>query len=195
MNGVYLPELPQSAFQPRADGRDAGSSSQPVGPLTFRSSAKALDMVLDEPMSPFAEALRSVKIAADYRFGVKRPVVIGFVSAFPNEGKSTTAKNFASLDARQDENVLLMDCDLRNLHLTRSLTPTARHGLLDLLVGGEMSVHQALHREQGSNLAFLPACARGRAPATGDVLASSAIANLLDELRAHFSVIVVDLAP
>ena len=190
----YLPKLPKSAFEARRDSRSA-SSSQSDGPNTFRSNGKAFDIVLDEPMSSFAEALRSVKLAVDYRFAAKRPVAIGFVSAFPNEGKSTAAKNFASLLAGKNENVLLMDCDLRNPHLTRNLTPQARHGLLDLLVGGEISIEDAIYREHGSNLAFLPASARGRVPATGDVLASSEMATLMQELRTRFSIIIVDFAP
>ena len=194
----YLPRLPKSAFEARADSRGVSSSQAPgqvASPNTFRSNGKAYDLVLDEPMSSFAESLRSVKLSLDYRFGAKRPLAIGFVSAFPNEGKSTAAKNFASLLARQNENVLLMDCDLRNPHLTRNLTPHARHGLLDLLFGSDVTVADAIYREQGSNLAFLPACARGRVPATGDVLASSEMASLMDALRARFSLIIVDFAP
>ncbi len=190
----YLPKLPKSAFEARGNGPGV-NSSPPGAPNTFRSNGKAFDVVLDEPMSSFSESLRSVKLAVDYRFGAKRPLAIGFISAYPNEGKSTAAKNFASLLARQNENVLLMDCDLRNPHLTRNLTPQARHGLLDLLVSGEVSVEDALYREQGSNLAFLPASARGRVPATGDVLASSEMASLMEQLRANFSIIIVDFAP
>ena len=191
----YLPKLPKSAFETRGDSRGVSSSAHSDSPNTFRSNGKAFDIVLDEPMSSFAEALRSVKLAVDYRFAAKRPIAIGFVSAFPNEGKSTAAKNFASLLAGKNENVLLMDCDLRNPHLTRKLTPQARHGLLDLLVGGEISLEDAIYREHGSNLAFLPASARGRVPATGDMMASLEMATLMQELRARFSVIIVDFAP
>lgn len=185
----YLPSLAESLFDHRSVAQD------PAKGRVFTSGAKGYDVVLDDPMSHFAEALRSIKLAADYRFAMKRPLTLGLVSTFPNEGKSTVAKNLASLIARQGENVLLIDCDLRNPHLTRVLTPTARFGLLEILSGSELPIGDAIFKEEASGLAFLPACARGRVPATGDILSSPAMATFMKRMQEHFSVVVVDLAP
>lgn len=186
----YLPKLSDAVFEQRPTANEAATKAH-----LFRSCAKGFDIVLDDPMSHFAEALRSIKLAVDYHFGLKRPLVLGLVSTFPNEGKSTVAKNFASLIARQGESALLIDCDLRNPHLTRSLTPTARFGLLELLSSAEFSIADAIYKEEASGLAFLPASARGRVPATGDILSSPAMSGLIQRLRAEFDFIIVDLAP
>jgi succinoglycan biosynthesis transport protein ExoP len=185
----YLPRLSEDLFEHRSVGHD------PAKAHLFKSGAKGFDIVLDDPMSHFTEALRSIKLAVDYHFGMKRPLTLGMVSTFPNEGKSTVAKNLASLVARQGESVLLIDCDLRNPHLTRSLTPTARFGLLEILSGSELPIGDAIFKEEASGLAFLPACARGRVPATGDILSSPVMASLMQRLRENFNFIVVDLAP
>lgn len=191
---AYVPELPASDFERRArssEGRDrTAETARPVLPANA-----GLELVLDDPMSRYSESMRALKLSTDHHFSLRRPLVIGFVSMFPNEGKSTAAKNFASLVAAQGERVLLVDADLRNPQLTRDLTPSTRHGLLDLLHGGEVSIEGALHREERSGLSFLPGSARGRVPSTGDVLASPAMVALVNTLRSRFDLIVVDLPP
>ena len=156
---AYIPKLADGVFEHRAITDDAATKS-----YLFRSSSKGFDVVLDDPMSHFSEALRSIKLAVDYHFGLKRPLALGLVSTFPNEGKSTVAKNLASLIARQGESVLLIDCDMRNPHLTRSLTPTARFGLLELLSGAEISSRRC-HLQGRSFRSSLSAGIRTRARA------------------------------
>ncbi len=52
---------------------------------------------IDHPLSSFSETLRSAKVAVDLALGDRKPKVVGVISVLPNEGKSTVAKNFASL--------------------------------------------------------------------------------------------------
>ena len=79
--------------------------------------------VVDEPFSRFAEAVRSIKVAADVNGVIKANAVIGVTSAMPGEGKSTIAANFAQLIAHAGGRVLLIDGDLRNPSTTRALVP------------------------------------------------------------------------
>ena len=51
----------------------------------------------DHPFSAYAETLRSATAAADLALKDRSPKILGMVSLFPGEGKSTVAKNFASL--------------------------------------------------------------------------------------------------
>ena len=191
----YLPMLASEDLEPRPVGDSEARSRGARDTPRFRSPSRSFDIVLDEPMSHFSEAMRSIKVAMDYHFGLKRPLVIGFASIFPDEGKSTATKNFASLLARQGEKTLLIDCDLRNPHLTRSLTPRARVGLLETLTGGAKSLEGLLYLEERSGLAFLPACSRGELTASGDLLSTPVMQDLVRGLRSEFDVIVIDLAP
>ncbi len=59
--------------------------------------APILRYAIDNSFSAFAETLRSAKVAADLALGDRSPKIIGVVSLLPEEGKSTVAKNFASL--------------------------------------------------------------------------------------------------
>lgn len=191
---AHIPLLPPEAFAQR-EGEAATSVPAPDAPRRFRAASPGLEMVLNDPMSRYAEAMRAVKLSTDYYFNARRPLVIGFVSMIPNEGKSTAAKNFASLVASQGERVLLIDGDLRNPQLTRALTPSARGGLLEALHGGELRIDQSFWLEERSGLAFLPGSARGRVPIAGDILASPAMIDLIKRLQSTFGVIVIDLPP
>jgi polysaccharide biosynthesis transport protein len=75
---------------------DAALSSEAVdghelfAPGASRSIARDRSvcwMVAEQPLSRFAEAIRSVKLAADLNGTNKGHKVIGFTSALPNEGK------------------------------------------------------------------------------------------------------------
>jgi len=190
---AYVPTLPKAAFL-------VSSASSPKqedrrNEAQIRPSHPGLSVVIDEPLSRYAESMRAMKLSTDFHFGLHKPLVIGIVSSFPDEGKSTVAKNFASLLALQGEQVLLIDADMRNPRLTRNLTPSARMGLLELLHGGAADLEKCLHLETQSGLHFLPASSRGRVPATGDALASVAMKELVQTLRSRYDMIVVDLPP
>jgi hypothetical protein len=54
-----------------------------------------LRYAVDSPFCRYAEAIRSVKIAADLSGALKSHKAIGVTSTLPNEGKSTIAANLA----------------------------------------------------------------------------------------------------
>ena len=191
---AYIPKLEKDSFVGK-HRLSSGDAEDPALSRQVRSAQTSLTVVIDHPMSRYSESMRAMKLSTDYHFGLRKPLIIGIVSAFPNEGKSTAAKNFASLLALQGERVLLIDADLRNPRLTRDLAPSARMGLLELLYGGEADLERALLVEPKSGLQFLPGSARGRVPATGDALSSPAMRELAQSLRKQFDFIIVDLPP
>jgi succinoglycan biosynthesis transport protein ExoP len=160
-----------------------------------RNAAKLgiLRNVVDAPFSRYAEAIRSVKIAADLNGALKSHKVIGLTSTLPNEGKSTIASNLAHLIADAGGNVILVDGDLRSPSLSRWLAPDAP-GLIDVVIGS-VSMDQAVITLPSSRLNFLAAGATAKLPHTNEILASAAMKNLIDGLRAKYDYIVVDLSP
>lgn len=59
--------------------------------------------------------------------------VINVVSTIPNEGKSTIACNLARIMAAKYKNVLLIDCDLRNTSVHKTLQISNRSGLTNII--------------------------------------------------------------
>ena len=76
---------------------------------------------INSPLSRFAESVRAIKLAVDLTL-IDGSKIIGFTSALPHEGKSTTSVNVASMMAQVGARVILLDGDLRSpLYLGDSL--------------------------------------------------------------------------
>lgn len=150
--------------------------------------------VLNEPLSAFAEGFRAIKVAVDISATIKENKVIGITSSLPNEGKSTAACNFAELIANSGARVILVDGDLRNPTLSHQLTPKADMGVLEVL-SNRVEVHDAIHIDEMSGLAFLPAVIESRLAHSSDILASEAFKQLIDKLRKSYDYVIVDFPP
>jgi succinoglycan biosynthesis transport protein ExoP len=166
----------------------------PSGSRTIVRAQSLLWHVIDSPFSRFAEGVRSVKVATDVSAVTKSNRVIGITSALPNEGKSTVAAAFAQLMAHGGARVVLVDCDLRNPSLTRSLAPAATHGLLEVLEG-VASLENVIWTDADTQLTFLPAVFKSRLPHTAEILSSEPMRKLFDSLRDRYDYVVVDLSP
>ncbi|MBR0703714.1 polysaccharide biosynthesis tyrosine autokinase [Bradyrhizobium diazoefficiens] len=155
---------------------------------------RSIRHVVDDPLSPFAEALRSIKVAVDISSRIKATKVIGITSTLPKEGKSTVSSNFAQLIAHAGKSVVLVDGDLRNPTLTRLLSPEAVAGVLQVL-DGSVSIEGAMHRDEQTGLSFLPAVINSRIAHTNEVLSSAAFGKLIEKLRGMYEYVVVDFPP
>ena len=165
-----------------------------AGSRTICRDAGKFWTVVNAPLSGFTESIRSVKLAADLRRVNGLSTVIGFTSCVPNEGKSTIAASLALLAGQVGHRVMLVDCDLRNPSLTRTLAANASTGIVDVL-SGEKSIEEARWRCPVTNLAFLPAPEKSGLLHTSEILASSATKKLFEELRLSYDYVVVDLPP
>lgn len=150
--------------------------------------------VLDAPFSRFTESIRSIKLAADLYGVSKANKVIGVTSSLPNEGKSTIATSLAQLIAHGGSRVILIDGDLRNPSLTRTLAPNATQGLIEV-ISGKASLADILWTDSSTNLSFLPAVAKSRLAHTSEILGSDATKKLIEKLREAYDYVVVDLSP
>jgi Mrp family chromosome partitioning ATPase/capsular polysaccharide biosynthesis protein len=147
---------------------------------------------IDHPLSIFTETLRSVKVALDQALGDRSLKVIGVVSAFPNEGKTTVAKNFASLLADIGARTVLIDGDLRSAGLTKAIALGADAGILEA-IQGKRSVQALLLTEPESGLCVLPAVIKEPVHHPTEVL--SQMCNVVLEAGKACDYIVIDLPP
>ena len=92
------------------------------------------EFVLDAPYSRFTETLRNVKALIDAAPATNGARVIGVVSSVSKEGKTTVAANLAALLISSSKaRTLIVDADLHLRHLTATLAPDAREGLIEAL--------------------------------------------------------------
>jgi succinoglycan biosynthesis transport protein ExoP len=177
---------------PLVKEKASATDKESLGPDNLRAN-NVNSFVITNPLSTFAETLRSAKIGVDLEAAVGARVV-GIASSLPGEGKSTIASNFAQLLATQGHKTLLIDADLRNPGSTRALAPHAEAGLLETIIDGR-SPFELLLKDPKTNLRFLPAVVKRRVPHSAELLSSRATANLLELARKHFDYVILDLPP
>ncbi|WP_419695777.1 polysaccharide biosynthesis tyrosine autokinase [Mesorhizobium muleiense] len=149
---------------------------------------------IDAPASMFSETLRSAKIAFDVVMEGQGSRVIGVISVLPGEGKSTVAANLAGLLAANGSKTLLVDGDLRNPGLSRSLGMEAEQGLMEAVVSGQ--TWQSVGKiDRQTKLAIVPAVPRGHFSHTSELLSSAGMRRFIDNAKETFQYIVVDLPP
>lgn len=186
--GTYPQDAPRSAPTPGTN--DSGPHETPrytfVDPLKRRA--------VDEPISIFAEAFRAIKVTAQIHAAMRDNKVIGITSTLQNEGKSTVACNLAALMADAGKRVILIDADLRNPTLARSLTPSPTAGWMELLAA-EIDLSQAIGREPTTGLAFLPLLLKEQPIHSDEILSSQVFRTLVDKLRRSYDYVIVDLPP
>jgi succinoglycan biosynthesis transport protein ExoP len=176
---AVLPAFAQKKLIPRTKGmtRDSGG--------IFRLISEAA------PFSATAEALRYIKVAIDlHPAGGK---VIGMVSALPGEGKTTVTAGFGAFLARNGSRVLLIDADLRNPSLTRTLGYKEAPGLLDM-VADKLSFDDLVINDVKHKFDVLPASTR-RASNSSDILNSPAMKQMLKAAKSDYDYVLVDLPP
>jgi succinoglycan biosynthesis transport protein ExoP len=184
----FLPYLGDAASSKEDEGEEGVGAKQ----LARKS---VLRYAVDEPLSAFAETLRAVKVAADIKLSDRRPKIIGVVSILPGEGKSTTSKNLASLVAHLGSRTLLIDGDLRNPGLTRSISKARAIGLSDILTH-EATFEDAIQTEPDTQLDFIPIGSKRQLSHTSELISSAGMRDLLKRAtEAGYNYIIVDLPP
>ena len=118
--------------------------------------------------------------------------VIGVTSSMRGEGKSTTAVNLSYVLAESGKKVLLMDGDLRIPSIAKKMGVENNNGLTDLLMGHGAQLGE-YKSEMLPNWYILPS---GEIPPNpSELLGSTRMEAILNELKEKFDYIIIDLPP
>lgn len=162
--------------------------------LVIATSKEAVELVTQvRPQSQMAESYRALRTSLLLSNLGAPPKVIMITSALPQEGKTTTSINCAVVLAQKGIKVLLIDADLRRPSIHKTLGMGPRSGLSNVLTGSA-TLQQTITRSSIlPNLSILPAGTPPPNPA--ELLASTNMRDVLEELRGQFDHIVVDTPP
>jgi succinoglycan biosynthesis transport protein ExoP len=149
---------------------------------------------IDAPGTFFAEAIRAIRLALQRTMRTQPIKVVLVTSALDSEGKTTLAANLAQSIATLGIRTLLIDGDLRNPQLTRSLAPHADTGLLDVAMG-RVAPEQAILVDRSTRLSILPSTAVEQADLITELMFSERIVDVLDHLRHRYELIIIDSPP
>jgi capsular exopolysaccharide synthesis family protein len=148
--------------------------------------------LVGRPMSAFTEALRVLRTVIVYSKLDMSSKVVAVTSALPDEGKTTISMCLARVAAMSGQKVCVVDCDLRKQSINDVIDIETDVGILQVLAG-EAPWRSAIVRDPNSDAHVLPIAASGFTPR--DVFGSDAMGNLIEELRAHYDLVVLDCAP
>jgi len=146
----------------------------------------------DSDNSPSAEAYRKLRTNLQFLSVDNPPRLILVTSSTPNEGKSTSAINIALALAEADNNVLLIDGDMRRPSLHKYLSLVGSVGFSTVLSGGA-SLDDVLQKTQFPRLTVLTA--GSIPPNPSELLGSLAAKKILGELRDRFDYAIIDSSP
>ena len=174
-------------------GSRTAAEANPTG-LSVAASKEAVELItISRPQSQMSESYRALRTSLLLTSLGAPPKTILITSALPQEGKTTTSINTATVLAQKGTRVLLIDADLRRPSIHKTLGMGPRAGLSNVLTGGTTLQQATVRSTLLPNLFILPAGTPPPNPA--ELLASSQMLDLLAELREQYDHIIVDTPP
>jgi polysaccharide biosynthesis transport protein len=144
------------------------------------------------PLSPFSEAMRTLRSGIHMSDVDQPPKVIHVTSSRPGEGKTTIALSLAISAACSGLKVVLIDADLRHPSASSFFKLEREKGLVDLLMDAA-NPQDVLMFQKNLKLTVMPAGSKTLNPP--DVLGSERMRLLVSHLKESFDYVVIDTPP
>lgn len=168
-------------------------SAPMLGGIALDPQARKRPLVVAaDARDPRAEAFRSLRTNVKFLDLGEGSMALTVTSAGPGEGKSTTTANLAITFAESGARVALIDADLRLPRIADYFSIEGGVGLTEVLIGRAVASETLQHWGRGA-LFILPAGTIPPNPA--ELLGSSAMTALLNDLKAAFDIILIDSPP
>lgn len=152
-----------------------------------------IEYLAAKPSSAGTEAIRNLRTSILYSDVDSPPRVIMLTSSVPGEGKTTLTLGLAQSFAGLGRRVLVIEGDLRRQVFSRYLPETASgEGLLTVLTGNR-ALSEVVQRSQLVNADVLRA--EKTSVNAADIFSSDRFAQLIEEARGLYDVIVIDTPP
>jgi len=143
------------------------------------------------PSSPSAEAYRGLRTAVQFlTFDTDSTQVIQITSPLQGEGKTTTVIDLAATMGISGARVVLISCDLRRPSLHKYFPSDNRLGLSTVLEGTHSLEDVIVTSTEFPTVSCVPS---GPVPPNpSELLASSKMVELIDQLRNQFDYVIID---
>jgi receptor protein-tyrosine kinase len=164
-----------------------------VGYIPFDKQLQGNSAIsFDSDNSSAAEAFRKLRTNLQFLNVDNPPRVIVITSATPSEGKTTSSINVALALAEADNNVVLVDGDLRRPRLAKYLDVLGSVGVSTVL-SGAAPLDEVLQQTKFPRLTVL--AAGPTPPNPSELLGSLTAEKMVSDLRAKFDYVIIDSAP
>ena len=149
------------------------------------------------PKSMFSESIKSIRTNLQFSAVDKELKVILSTSPEAGDGKSFITANLAAAYAQDGKKVLIIDCDLRRgrQHTIFNIMNPTNAGYSNLILNykDEIKMSRYIVKTDVKNIDLLPT---GPIPPNPiELLSSKSNADLLEALREHYDIILLDCPP
>lgn len=150
-------------------------------------------IALTDPTSPVTEQYRTIRTNIQFASSVDRRLqTMVTTSSGPGEGKSTTSANLAVVFAKAGQRVLLVDADMRKPTVHKTFQMENVEGLSTLL-STTKDLMSLIQNSLVDNLSVLTS--GPKPPNPSELLGSSRMNQLIEEMRKYFDIIIFDMPP
>ncbi len=164
---------------------------------TFPENSNPL-MVFNKPKSQITESYRTIRTNIKYIIesqkdkdnGLGKTILI--TSSMPNEGKSLTAVNIASVFSINKSKTLLLECDLRKPRYHKTFNLDAGKGIVSYYIN-KVGIEDIIQHTEFDN--FDVVCVGQVPPNPSEIIDSEKMKTLIEELKKRYDYIILDTPP
>lgn len=169
------------------------STSLPLyGSIPYYKQNKNTIEVNKEAKSPFSEAFRTLRTNLQFMSQENKGTVILVTSTIPEEGKSTTVANLATIMEMAKYKTVVINFDLRKPTLHKFFNVTNNKGVSSFLNGRD-SLEEIILPTEFGNLDIITS---GPIPTDpSELILSKQLPLLLEKLKEIYEYIIIDTAP
>ena len=150
-------------------------------------------LIVDKkPKSIIAESLRSIRSNLDFLSKSDGSKLMAITSTISGEGKTFVALNLAGIIAFSEKKVVILDLDMRKPKIHVGFGVPNDKGMSTILIGRN-TIDECIYKSSLNNLDFITA---GPVPPNpSELIISSRMVEVLDQLKERYDVVVADNPP
>ncbi len=159
----------------------------------YDKSIPISQLVVDKnPKSLIAESFRSLRTNLQFISTDPGSKLMALTSTVSGEGKTFVALNLGGIIAFSGKKVIIIDLDMRKPKIHKAFGVDNDKGMSTILIN-KNSIDECIHKSTVTNLFYIPA---GPIPPNpSELIISSRMDEVLEELRTKFDIIIADNPP
>ena len=189
---VAIEKLDNSVRGAETIERLGGGSVLTFVPVVKQKLERPEDIIIDKPQAMVAESLRTLRGSLTLTDVDNPPKVIMLTSSVPAEGKTFISVGLARVASQSGQRVVIVDADMRHPRVHKALGLENDQGLVQALSGAS-ELGQLIKKDAATGIHVLTAGIGAANPA--DLLRSQRMATLVNLLREHYDLVVIDTPP
>ena len=164
-----------------------------IGLITNYNPGQEPLITLSKPRMPVSESFRSLR--TNLRFsGIDTPLhTLLVTSPSPGDGKSSIAANLATVIAQSDQDVVVVDGDMRRPMMHKLFKQSNRLGLSDYFIRTPEKMNGVIKKTAVNRLSIITS--GSLPPNPSELLSSTKMHEIIGLLTRHFDMVILDSPP